>query len=432
MENKMKAYSAIEKQQIMILSDLLDRPLTIEEVIEVQKSDLDIDKSIDKESINNSSISQELKDKIVNLLGQGVKLGIELDNLTKRGIEINFLENYKTFDFVYKDFQIKPKFLFFVGNSELFSKKGTKIVLKYSDFQKNEPDEDVIFIADREMDSLLKYEDIISRLMSKSLLVVSNSYRTKSSLEVKHEANISQSKKKGKVFISGSRSQTEIPENVQQSLELIIKNNIDVLIGDSDKGVDKEIIDYFRGAYNQLEVFSIKSKPRVEIEKEWKQRIVKPDVSLKPQQQQMLKDRIMADEADWGLAIFDPITKNRYGTMQVSSGTLRNTIHLLLSNKIVKFFYLYEGEIIFVHLKTIEDLEKLIEEYKYEKVPKDEAYEIESVNKLNSNLNVAEFKYQKIYLKFKELLRSEQEIIDEKHKIVNAIDDNEQITLFNL
>lgn len=448
----MKVYSAIEKQQIMILSDLLNSPLTIEEVIEVQKSNLDIDKLIDKESIESSSISEELKNKIINLLGQGMKLGIELDKLAKRGIEINFLENCRTFDFVYKGFEIRPKFLFTIGNSELFSKNSAKLVFKYSDFKKNETykDKDVIFIADRKLDLLLRYEDITNKLINKSLILISNSYRTKSNLEVRSEANITQSKSeanitqskskanitqsksKGKVFISGSRSQREIPQNVQHSLKLIMKNNIDVLIGDSDKGVDKEIIDYFRGTYNQLEIFSIKSKPRVEIEKEWKQRLVNPPKSLKPQEQQMFKDRIMADEADWGLAVFNPFTKNRYGTIQISSGTLRNTIQLLLNNKSVKFFYLFENEITVSNLKTIEDLEKVIMQYKNENVPKNEAAQIKSVNSLNNNSNIAELKYEKIYLKFKELLKSERKIIDEKYKIANSIDGSVQQTLFDI
>ena len=51
---------------------------------------------------------------------------------------------------------------------------------------------------------------------------------------------------------------------------------------------------------------------------------------FKSQQRQMAKDRAMANDADWGMALFNPIEKNRYGALQVSSGTLRNTIQMLI------------------------------------------------------------------------------------------------------
>lgn len=46
------------------------------------------------------------------------------------------------------------------------------------------------------------------------------------------------------VFLSGSRSRAVIPKVVQDSLETIMSNGFNILIGDSDKGVDKEIIDF--------------------------------------------------------------------------------------------------------------------------------------------------------------------------------------------
>ena len=46
-----------------------------------------------------------------------------------------------------------------------------------------------------------------------------------------------------RVFISG-RSQRSIPKAAQDSLDAIIKQGIEFLIGDSDKGVDSEIVDF--------------------------------------------------------------------------------------------------------------------------------------------------------------------------------------------
>ena len=37
---------------------------------------------------------------------------------------------------------------------------------------------------------------------------------------------------------------------------------------------------------------------------------------------QTAKDRVMGERADWGLAYFNPIEVNRFGNLQVSSGTI--------------------------------------------------------------------------------------------------------------
>ena len=80
----------------------------------------------------------------------------------------------------------------------------------------------------------------------------------------------------------------------------------------------------------------------------------------------MAKDRAMANDADWGMALFNPIEKNRYGALQVSSGTLRNTIQMLIQGKVVKFFYVFEDEMACHNLKKLDDLESLIASYESE------------------------------------------------------------------
>lgn len=59
----MKKYNAIEKQQMMVLSDLLDDSLSIDERVEIQKSNLDINKLVDLNLIKNSTVSEKLKKK---------------------------------------------------------------------------------------------------------------------------------------------------------------------------------------------------------------------------------------------------------------------------------------------------------------------------------------------------------------------------------
>lgn len=44
---------------------------------------------------------------------------------------------------------------------------------------------------------------------------------------------------------------------IDDSLQLIMKQRIKVLIGDSDKGVDQEILAYVRDTYDLVEIFTI-------------------------------------------------------------------------------------------------------------------------------------------------------------------------------
>lgn len=59
------------------------------------------------------------------------------------------------------------------------------------------------------------------------------------------------------MFISGSRIQEVLPQMIDDSLQLIMKQRIKVLIGDSDKGVDQEILAYVRDTYDLVEIFTI-------------------------------------------------------------------------------------------------------------------------------------------------------------------------------
>lgn len=169
--------------------------------------------------------------------------------------------------------------------------------------------------------------------------------------------------------------------------------------------------------------------PRVKVENEWQTKIIFTDSSLKPQEQQMVKDRAMADAADWGLAIFKPITKNRYGAIQVSSGTLRNTIQLLLDKKAVKFFYVFDNKVEVANLKTIADLKSVIEKYKEETLTSNEMEEILSSKGVEKDAEPSNVKYTKINKKFEELLKNEQKLQNDRSDSRGKPRD-EQISLF--
>ena len=214
------------------------------------------------------------------------------------------------------------------------------------------------------------------------------------------------------VFVSGSRSQTLIPKAVQDSLEAIKSQGIGVLIGDSNRGVDREVIDFLRAPlYENVTLFTITSSPRVKAEAEWRVRVIEADSSLKSKQRQTVKDRVMADEADWGMALFDPIQKNRYGSLQVSSGTLRNVVQMLLQGKPVKFFYLYEGEVRSSNLRSCADLESLIEGYRSERLTEQERESVLSARGVPSDADASLVRFQRIMTKYRSLIRCEERIL---------------------
>lgn len=416
---KLSNYGSEQKRIIAIESDLLENPLTLQERMKYSETIFD----------------ERINAKVADLLSQGVKLGRELEKLAQRGINIIFKDHYENND-IFDIFEGKPRMLFVVGNHTLLNKNVPGMAYSYEDFKSASAP--VVLVADRPINILLGYSDIIDRLESGNVVLISDSYRGKSNLQATIYDN-----KKGensinkKVFIYGSRTQEEIPKSVQESLEAIRNQKIKILIGDSEKGVDNEIIDYLRFSpkYPYVDIFTVKQKPRVKVEPEWTTRLINTDKSLKPQQKQMVKDREMANEADWGLGIFNPISKNRYDAIQVSSGTLRNSIQMLLNDKAVKFFFVINGNVEYRNLANIEQLKKLIELYKDEKISESEKIDILTSKGVKESELPNLVKYAKISKKFDELLKIELKELESKQITRQEKEDKkaEQLTfdLFN-
>lgn len=401
----MNLYNNNQKQEIMLYTDLLDNPLDVDEKIEISK--FSIDQLSNLTNSKDLCLTENTKSKISGLLKQGLKLGVELEKLSQRGVKIFFLNKDEN-NWIIKYFKDKPKILFLLGNENLLKNKKIKVIFNYSDL-KESAKEPIVFISDRSFEELLRYNELMKQVSVGNVLLIGDMYNQKSNVR-STEGTINLKKLENKkVFISGSRTQSMIPESVQNSLELIKKQNIKVLIGDSEKGIDKEIIDFFRlePRYTSVEVFTIKNKPRINVETEWKTRVIQVNSEANSQEKQMEKDRIMAKEADWGLAIFRPITKNRYGAIQVSSGTLRNTIQMLINHKAVKFFYVISSQVKYQNLKSIDDLREVLVQYKNEQLSEEEGREILTSKGIKKSDNPSFIKYEKVNKKFEELLRIE-------------------------
>lgn len=148
------------------------------------------------------------------------------------------------------------------------------------------------------------------------------------------------------VFLSGSRSFVALTDEVYESLRKIMQQGLGIVLGDASQGVDAVVAQFLRQMqYPYVTVYTLSARAGFKLDKRWQLRRIKvAQGNFTAQERHMQKDRQMGEVADWGLAIFDPISLNRYGNLQVSAGTLRNTIQLLLRHKPVKFFYIFEQQ----------------------------------------------------------------------------------------
>lgn len=225
------------------------------------------------------------------------------------------------------------------------------------------------------------------------------------------------------VFISGSRSLARLPEEFCRSLNRICEQGLNVLAGDSERGVDALALDYLRTwdggvPYSHVTVFTVRSRPRVKVEDAWGLEVVPGEPGATGRALQTAKDCAMGERADWGLAYFNPIEINRFGNLQVSSGTLRNAVQLLLAGCPVKLFYTYEESACVADLSTIEDLEAVVERYQTERLGDEERAAVlagATARDRAAGKDAAQVKFEKIEAKLKALMHDEG-----KRRVVQA------------
>jgi len=401
-------YSAYQKDLLVLLSDLLPDPLSTEEKDEIRNALLEQGK---KTSDSLQVLQSTTRKKAENRLSQGFKLAYELEKLDQRGIAVIFSDEIPKR--IAQCFAAQPDVLFLVGDTSKLSTNDSMLSFTATSFVAHNC-EGILF-ADRPLESLLHDSAISSGLRRSHSLIISDHLRSRARLEQfssKEICDITSRQQAKAVFVSGSRSQVEIPKSVQTALDAIVAQDFRILIGDSDRGVDNEIIDYLRAPlYDRVALYTIKASPRVIPEPEWEVARIQTDESLPAQKQQMSKDRAMATVATFGLAIFKPIEKNRRGNLQVSSGTLRNTIQMLIMNKKVKFFYLFENEMHMRNLAALEELEEVLQEYANERISPEEERMIRSAKGVNFEEAVSQAKSKRIWVKYQELLKSERKAL---------------------
>ncbi|MGC2422192.1 MAG: hypothetical protein WA405_11155 [Candidatus Acidiferrales bacterium] len=131
-----------------------------------------------------------------------------------------------------------------------------------------------------------------------------------------------------KVFIAGSRHLSRLNADVKRRIDNIIDKHLTVMIGDAN-GVDKAVQQYLNTrCYSDVLVFCMEGGCRNNIGG-WATRAIKAaDSGRRDFAYYSTKDRAMANEADYGLMLWDG----------ESRGTLTSIVHLVREGKPVVVF----------------------------------------------------------------------------------------------
>lgn len=140
-----------------------------------------------------------------------------------------------------------------------------------------------------------------------------------------------------KVFISGSINIESLPMKIVSSLELMIKNNLKILVGDAG-GIDSAIQNHFRNKeYFNVNIYTIYDKPRHQKSKNFLVNTISiNENSNKERENQSKKDEAMTNDSDYSLVIWDGKSKGSY----------QNILRSIEQNKPVKVFLSYKDEFI--------------------------------------------------------------------------------------
>ncbi len=119
-----------------------------------------------------------------------------------------------------------------------------------------------------------------------------------------------------KVFISGSISIKELPLLVKESIEKIINNNLEIVVGDA-KGVDSLVQDFCsKKQYYNVTIYTIEELPRFIANSNFhiKKINVSNDIKSKRKRQQE-KDEQMTLDSDYSLVVWDGKSKGSYANI---------------------------------------------------------------------------------------------------------------------
>lgn len=126
-----------------------------------------------------------------------------------------------------------------------------------------------------------------------------------------------------KVFIAGSRGLSRLNKDVRCRIDKIVDKGLMVIVGDAN-GVDKAVQRYLSNRhYSNVMVFCMERGCRNNMG-DWPTRVITAaDPSRRNFAYYSTKDRVMVEEADYGLMLWDGRSR----------GTLTNIVHLVRQGK---------------------------------------------------------------------------------------------------
>jgi hypothetical protein len=149
-----------------------------------------------------------------------------------------------------------------------------------------------------------------------------------------------------KVFVAGPRALKSLSAPVKERFAKMINQNIAFLVGDAS-GIDKMTQQYFYdAAYKNVTVYASNGVARNNVGK-WAVRNVPVKEAVSGFDFYAAKDKMMADEADYGFMIWNGKSK----------GTLNNIINLTKQDKAVLIYFTPHRK--FYSIKGVEKAEQL-------------------------------------------------------------------------
>lgn len=149
------------------------------------------------------------------------------------------------------------------------------------------------------------------------------------------------------IFIGGSRNVSRLPAEIKKRLQNVVTSGHHVIVGDAN-GADKAVQRYLHEAgYEKVTVYCSGNKPRNNLGG-WTTRAVLPAKEIKGFQFYAAKDREMAQQADFGLMIWDG----------KSLGTILNILRLVRVGKMSVLFNVPEKAAL--NIKTLDQWESFL------------------------------------------------------------------------
>ncbi len=140
------------------------------------------------------------------------------------------------------------------------------------------------------------------------------------------------------VFIGGSRKLSRLNQQVRHRLDNIVEKGFSILIGDAN-GADRAVQTYLASKrYRKVTVFFIAGNCRNNVG-DWVTHVVRPAHGAKGFAYFSAKDRVMAEEADYGLMLWDG----------KSRGTLTSIVDLIRHERPVVVYVASEKSFTTLH-----------------------------------------------------------------------------------